>query len=313
MHRGRPVEMTNSPNRCGDLAVQDVRDVKPQQLPADNLQTDTPRLLCSPNGAAMTTSPMSSWSQTPRRLQAEDLPPNSACEVSPLCDGISTPLINCLTLQPGTWGCNTSASTGNRHNDHGLATSYSTPWQTAPHFTTSLHDTATVDPTWGPLQTGARHLQAQQLIQQLQQSEAQRLEQIQHLQAANASLQQKEQELAQLLDEQHHAHSQQEELQAATTSLCQKDQELALLIGKQHHAQSQQEELQAATASLQQKEQELAQLVATQHHAHSQQEELHQVKIVKLLASSLCCACHAASACGAKVQVMRYEPAWYLL
>ena len=183
----------------------------------DDMQTDTPRLLSSPHSGVMLSSPISSWSHTPRRLQHDTLQENSSSEFSPLCEGLNTPLLSCLTLQPGTWGCNTATTPGSQLHSPPLATSDTIPLQPTPYLTSGLHNTT---PSWvnkndDPRSTGTcdRQAQCQKLEQQLQQSEAQCREHLQHLQAATASLQQKEQELAQLVDKQAIAQEQQEQLE----------------------------------------------------------------------------------------------------
>ena len=189
------------------------------QIHKDDLQTDTPRLLSSPHSGVMLSSPISSWSHTPRRLQHDILQENSASEFSPLCEGLNTPLLSCLTLQPGTWGCNTAPAPGSQLHSPALATPDTIPLQSTTAWTNGLHSTNLVPPSAnkndGPRSAGtcARQAECQQLEQQLQQSEAQRCEHLQHLQAATTSLQQKEQELAQLIGTQAIAQKQQEQLQ----------------------------------------------------------------------------------------------------
>lgn len=192
---------------------------EPQDLLVDDLQTDTPRLLSSPGGAAMMASPISSWSQTPRRPQAGLAHPTSANLVSPICEGINTPLISCLTLQPGTWGCNAFTASSSQ-----LSTSDSTTLGTSPLQPTRYHSLSPSSlqlPT-APLASSnndsctetpdAKEMQYQQLDQQLQTTETEHDQHMQQLQEATTPLQRQEHKLAQLLAKQATAQAQQGEL-----------------------------------------------------------------------------------------------------
>lgn len=192
-------------------------ETKVSSLFTDDLQTDTPRLLSSPSGTAMLASPISSWSQSPRRPQADEPPSAYDKDFSPLCEGIKTPLISCLTLQPGTWGCNAPAATRSAISASLQMPPVMTSIQHTPYHTSA----ASLQQPIAMQVSNEQHFDSklaedvhcQQLDQQLHSSVAEQQDHLEQLHEAGASLQQQECSLAKSLEKQAAAEGQQRELQ----------------------------------------------------------------------------------------------------
>lgn len=168
----------------------------------------------------MSASPLSSWSQTPRR-QVDPAGYSSLTSNSPLAIGlgIDPHQIDCVALQPGIVTRNISATPELQPVSPTVTVAYTPPSGSAEQLQNSVEMPVAMPVPHDNLhEADCLQTACTQLEQQLQLSESQRIEDLHQLQEATASLQHKEQQLAQTMEAQAVAQEQQEQLQQVWTA-----------------------------------------------------------------------------------------------